>query len=788
MGSRDMTPDYFLEHDARYEGAAREGFVPLSDLSEGTTDEPGEVSCTDPFVILSTAAVTGVPRGAMRKALAFVMALLLAAGMASCSSEDQTDAPGVMFGGPPVVTFGEPPNDAVPWVFTDDWWREPQVWAFTPGAAWDTASTIAAFDFAGYEAMNVSVISWFEGSPVAIDELHRRGYAVVGQHSMINMFQPDRTAPDLFWDEDMGIFDFTMDDPPELAAAALVDPFGNIMYAEVVGLDGIQYLQYSVPHPAWQEYMTEHMKNLIDAGVDGYLIDDLASTSVHYPDFTPYTLQEFNRFLEQQFEPSDLRALLESVGVDDLASFDYAAVLREHLPADATTLSPEDWNADIPLFALYSRFLALQMNQAAAALIEIGREYAAETMGKEIPFSANIGLSGPDAYLYIPLLDTIEAEFFYHQYGYFRNGRGMAELKLARYFDKPVVLCTSAATKPDLEEWGAAGTVDLYGTMIADAVSSGGEFYVELGVGSMDDPTEHDINALAPYYRFRTDHPGLFDLEPLEPQVAVLLLWENVVLDAFQLRAYFGASSLLADAGTQFDTIFGAQEYLSRGEMPMYPAPDFPLDMETLRTYPVVVIPQLIDLTESHAAMLVEYVDDGGVLVAYIADEFGLESRRGNDPAIATLLQMLRSGAENAAGGKMVRLDENLAWDYGNNPDPVLRQEWLNVMADLGLSPEVRYDAGPMLAAQVYAAEDQLVVHFVNYNWDIETLSTASLSDIHVEIVLPDGFDREGLTASLHAPGQSAVELEFEVSEAGIIVTIPELHIWSVISVAAGSS
>ncbi|MGB2955097.1 MAG: hypothetical protein WBB64_03915 [Anaerolineales bacterium] len=727
-----------------------------------------------------------LPR-AMHKTIAFAITLLLVAWTAACSSGTETDTAVSVSTTAPQETstsVGESSTEAAPWVFTDGWWREPQVWAVHPSAEWDDASVIEAFDFPAYEAVNVSVVSWFEGSRVAIDELHSRGYTVVGQDGMIWMFQPDRTAPDLFWDESAGIFDFEIDDPPELAAAVLTDPFGNPIYAEMFGFsDGIQYLQYSVPHPAWQEYMTEHMKNLIDAGVDGYLIDELAYGTVFYPDFNAHMLQEFNRFLERQFEPSDLQVLLESVGVDDLASFDYAAVVREQLSTDMTSLSLEDWNGDLPLFTLYSRFLALENYEAAAALIKSGREYAAETAGKEIPFSANINnLSSPNAFLIIPLLDIIDLEFFYADLGYFRNARGIAPLKLTRHFDKPALMRTSVSAEPDLAEWGAEGTVDLYGTMIADAVSSGGEFYVE---GSV----EQDIVALAPYYRFRADHPGLFkDLKPLEPQVAVLLLWENVVADPFQISAYFGASSLLADSGMQFDAVFGAKEYLSWGELSMFPAPDFPLNVETLWTYPVVLIPELSDLIESHAATLMEYVNGGGVLVAHLVDEFGLEFQHEDDPSVTALLQMLRSGSENEAGGKVVRLDENLARDYSNNPDPALRQEWLNVMSNLGLSPEVRYDAGPMVAAQIYAAEDQLVVHFVNYNWDIETLSTSPLSDIGVEIVLPAGFDREGLTATLHAIGQASVELDVEASEAGIIVTIPELHVWSVISVAGGTN
>ncbi len=136
---------------------------------------------------------------------------------------------------------------------------------------------------------------------------------------------------------------------------------------------------------------------------------------------------------------------------------------------------------------------------------------------------------------------------------------------------------------------------------------------------------------------------------------------------------------------------------------------------------------------------------------------------------------MVRSGSENAAGGKVVRLGENFGRDYNDNPDSALRQKWIDVMVDLGF------------AAQAYAAEDRLVVHFVNYNWDIDTLSTTPVSEFDVEIVLPDGLDWAGLTATLQAPGADSVELDVEPTEAGIVVTIPELHVWSVVSVVTGN-
>lgn len=714
------------------------------------------------------------------KLLAFAITTLVVICTASCGSDAAADLPGTELPAPQAAPDSTLEPGAA-WVFRDGWWREPQVWALQPGSEWDDASVLAAFDFPKFEAANVTVISWFEGSQVVIDELHSRGYTVVGQDGMIWMFQPDRTDPELFWDESAGIYNFQRDDPPELAQAALLDPFGNPIYAEMFGFsDGIQYLQYSVPHPAWQAYMAEHMKNLIDAGVDGYLIDELAYGSVFYPDFNPYMLREFNQFLEEQLDPADLKILLESVGVEDLGSFDYAAIVREQLPSGMTALAMEDWNGDLPLFSLYNRFLAWKNYQAAAALIQSGREYAAETAGKKIPFSANINtLASPNAFLIVPLLDMIDLEFFYTDLGYFRNGRGIAPLKLTRFFDKPAQMLTSISAEPDLSEWGAEGTVDLFRTMIADALSSGGAFYVERSF-------EQDMAALEPYYRFRTDHPELFEgLKPLEPQVGVLLLWENVVADPFKISAYFGASSLLADAGVQFDAIFGAEEYLSGGQLPMYPAPNFPLDGELLSSYPVILIPELNDLIESHAATLLGYVDGGGVLVTHLIDEYGFEFRHENDPSVTALLAMLRSGTENEAGGKVLQLDQNLARQYCEYPDPALRQEWLAVLADVGLSPEVGYQAVPLLASQIYEAEDRIVVHLVNYNWDRSTLRTDPVSDLQVEIVLPPGFNREDLSASLHIPGEDLQELEMEETETGIKVIIPQLQIWSVIYIKA---
>lgn len=67
----------------------KEGFIPVIDLYEETTGGPGEVSSDDPFVIISTAAVAGVPRGAILTHANLIMAGYQTITTMGLSSQDR---------------------------------------------------------------------------------------------------------------------------------------------------------------------------------------------------------------------------------------------------------------------------------------------------------------------------------------------------------------------------------------------------------------------------------------------------------------------------------------------------------------------------------------------------------------------------------------------------------------------------------------------------------------------------------------------------------------------------
>jgi acyl-CoA synthetase (AMP-forming)/AMP-acid ligase II len=68
---------------------SKDGFIPVTDLYAETTGEPGEVSSDDPFVIISTAAVAGVPRGAILTHANLIMAGYQTIAIMGLKAEDR---------------------------------------------------------------------------------------------------------------------------------------------------------------------------------------------------------------------------------------------------------------------------------------------------------------------------------------------------------------------------------------------------------------------------------------------------------------------------------------------------------------------------------------------------------------------------------------------------------------------------------------------------------------------------------------------------------------------------
>ncbi len=544
---------------------------------------------------------------------------------------------------------------------------------------------------------------------------------------------------------------------------------------------------HSMLHPAWQDYLLGEIKTAIDAGVDGFLIDELCYGTILNPDFNENTLELFEDYLVETLGPTDLSSTLSELGLDSIEDFDYAAVVRENLPPDMTVLTQQDWQSwditqGIPLYNQFQRFLRLANREMAERIIGEAKAYARETYGREVASSANLNdLSSPESFLIVDLLDFVDMECSYGRFGYFPQTRFFGSVKLAQSLGKKAYTLTAMDTRSALLERGTEKTVNLYKTMIADSCAVGGAFYVEEGGHGI----QQDIDALAPYYRFPLEHPELFeDLVPVTGDVRILHLWEN--LDHYNSQAFHGLSSLLADAGYQFDVIFGAEEYTVWGQTTKYPAPDLPLDIERLSGYPMAIIPELSDITPNHAAALLSYVEGGGRLVVFATHEMldDIVAQRGSDPSVSSLVGYVRDGDADVGSGRVIRPPDMWSSMYIAIQDPHRQLLLTELLTAEGASPEVRGLPESFLSAFMHTGEGRLAVHFVNYNYKYETDSTKTSGQMTLEIELPEALVGESLTAVFYSPGEPERDLDISLEGSALSTSLPEFEVWGVLLIS----
>ncbi|MHC1740114.1 MAG: hypothetical protein AB9897_03270 [Anaerolineaceae bacterium] len=667
---------------------------------------------------------------------------------------------------------------STPWQAPDEWWTKPQIQAFSQPLFGsyllpdnETRPDDYFLDFyskAGVTFLNWNDIRWIENSqeayPGIIEGLHKQQKIVVGTISMvITLFDTLSTQ--------------------ELEPAVMVDPYGNKLGGHQLW-EGNYYLMSDL-HPAFQDYLLSIVKSYIDAGVDGILIDELAYGSARYPDFNENTMIEFRQYLLDTYSPDELAVYGQQYGVADFNTLDYAALVRLSLPVQRTSISQEDWQWELysktPFFIDYQRFVRIKYHEFTTRLISEAKTYAMQKYGREIPFSANLNtLTAPEALYQLDVLDYVDLEYFYQPQGYFPRGRALTAVHIAQSLEKHPFLVTSfLGTDPDIAARGIEKSTNLFKTMIAEGYANGAPLTVMEGVHEI----KQDITALASYYRFPNDYPWLFeDMTPVKGQVGLLYLFEG--RDVYNYTDMRGLGQMLADSGYQFSILFGAEESTWWGSKSIYPAPDHPLTLAALTPFPLVIVPQLDDITPNHADILLQYVTQGGKLVVFTTqnDLNNLTPHRGRTPgAVQDLLGYIRAGKAELGQGRIITIAELWGKPYTVNPRPTMRQPLLDLLAAENVFPEVKMSSTNFVGAFMNQGSDSLTVHFVNYDYNPETDSTTPADPVQVEITLPEELKTDNPTIYLYSPDAPMQELNGEITGDQLLLTLPEFNVWDVL-------
>ncbi len=405
-----------------------------------------------------------------------------------------------------------------------------------------------------------------------------------------------------------------------------------------------------------------------------------------------------------------------------------------------------------------------------------------EKRGREIPFSANLTeITGSEALYLIDALDYVDLEYHYQSLGYFPKARAVTSVRIAQGFGKQPYLVTGYwDTDPDIAARGIEKSTTLFQTMIAEGYGTGASFAIMEGLHNI----KQDFTALTSYYRFPRDYPFLFEgMTPEKGQVGLLYLWE--AREYFNYADLRGLGQLLSDCGYQFNVIFGAEESTWWGR-PKYivPAPDHPLTLEALKANPLVIVPQLDDITPNHADILLQYVKQGGKLLVFSTSDLlgNIDWERGQDsPAVKELLAAINAGNVTIGEGKVLAVKKLWGKTYTTDPQPTMQQSLIDLLTAENILPEVSMSTNNYVSAFMHQASDSLTVHFVNYDYNPDADTTQPASSRQVEITLPDGLVSGNPTINLYSPDTAMHVLTGELTGNKLSLTLPEFDIWSVL-------
>lgn len=148
------------------------------------------------------------------------------------------------------------------------------------------------------------------------------------------------------------------------------------------------------------------------------------------------------------------------------------------------------------------------------------------------------------------------------------------------------------------------------------------------------------------------------------------------------------------------------------------------------------------------------------------------------------MLTYLRAGKATVGSGTIIYVNQVLGREYLENLDPQLRLQLRQMLSQENIGPEAKMADAKALSAFVYQGENQLVIHFVNYDYNLENDSTNPVQALELEVALGD-LPREGLTAIFYSPEDpQGQQLEATIQQDTLLLTLPKINIWGTLRVS----
>ena len=598
---------------------------------------------------------------------------------------------------------------------------------------------------------------------------------------------------------------------PELRNATITNIYRQPV--ELIQWWGEIFRPMDCNNPFWQDYIKNQMLTSIDLGAEGNFFDELSGNTgwIANPNETSFdspSMEGFKTWLAEHYTQEEFdQTIGEHIPIED---FDYRLYLIEK-GFDDGYLNRREWTPNknqnsVPLSHDYDLYTIEAGADFLREVVSEARAYAA-SLGQEYVFSGNV--ADPYALSRIAMF-TSGALDLYHlekpalwsapwqsRKGALSpvDGRLIITMLLSKdiglqYNEKDVlVVACPSATSEELylytREYDEDSTMPKI--LFAQAYASQGSIIWYKG---MPNEIQPNIPEIGEYARFILSDSLVFEKTKSNHRIGVLYTQTSMTGRSglftgsfdypfegnYDFRdSFWGACSMLLDSHNQFDVIFTGDDLLV----------DDALSLADLEKCEIVILPNAFCLTDNQVSVILDYVGNGGIVVAF--GETGTSNENNEETSRPDLESLTVLGTHDYGNGKFVYLGgsekDNIGIDYFVDRSNADLNEFKTQIESF-IQPQVLSTANRDTSILTYVGEEgsRCIAHIVNSDYDNITTDIEPQSPFNLSIEIPQNFSLEGKKAYLISPDTpEVVELNYAVENGYLSFEIPEVYIYSIL-------
>jgi len=486
----------------------------------------------------------------------------------------------------------------------------------------------------------------------------------------------------------------------------------------------------------WLEWMFLHGKKAIDSGADLIVLDEIQGggfiplyqwlgqfTGMKEPGFCEHCIEGFRNYLKTNFTSEELKEKFNILNIEN-------EELKERINS-TKALKYFERVAKGPLIKEYINFNEKNNYLLKKRLVQSLRSYA-KLKGRNIAISANsyaiggiqIGDYWVKGLIFSDFLDFYTFENHYSAVAnqilspYPRN-KWIAWEKLAfQATGNTFVSMLDTGTIKELDKKTNIGKFSNYLYIrFMEAYINKGAFAIYYGKPFNNYKTWEKCAEAAKFIR---THNDLFmkDSKTLS-DIAILFLYSENLRNRY--FSYLGISQILSESNIGYDVIFGGGgKYLKDR-----------VKSNELKKYPLIIIPNSKQIEDNQKDKIKDYVREGGKAIIFSGESFGLNG----------------TGIKNYGKGVFIVLDswfyENREWDIGSLYFFSYEDKYRKSLRDLFLKLTNSFQYTENVERKIIVTpyynfdKNQIIIHVLNYDHNINTDSTKEKENIEIKIKPP---------------------------------------------------